>query len=161
MAAKLTSPRALTLISFSAAALLASSIVAAQAQQASSESAQLPQVQVEAEGTVIEKTPVEGQPVATGQTRASGPMERVTMTRKISTADLDLSSPDGVKELHKRIEATARSECNEIRSLSGPLSTQAKGYESVNQNCVKDAVTAARKQADLMVAAAGGKKPRG
>jgi UrcA family protein len=161
MAAKLTSSRALTLISFSAAALLASSIVGAQTQGASSESAQLPQVQVEAEGTVIEKTPVEGQPAAVGQTRASGTMERVTMTRKISASDLDLSTPEGVKELHKRIETTARSECNEIRSLSGPLSTQARGYETVNENCVKDAVTAARKQADVMVAAAGGKKPHG
>ena len=160
MAAKLTSPRASTLISFSAAALLASSIVATQAQEASSASAQLPQVQVEAQGTVIEKTPVEEQPTAVGQGRYNQ-TERVTMTRKISTADLDLSTADGVKELHKRIETTARSECNEIRSLSGPLSTQAKGYEQVNQDCVKDAVTAARKQADTMVAAAEGKKPRG
>jgi len=161
MAANVTVSWASMVLSIGAAALVASPIVVAQTQAGTPEGAQLPPVQVEARGTVVEKTPLEGQAPPVGPAGAAGPMERVTMTRKIDTTDLDLSTPQGVRALHERIEATARSECNEIRSLSGPLATQAKGYEHVNDNCVKNAVTAARRQAEAVVASAEAKKHRG
>lgn len=161
MAANVTGSWASAVMSIGAAALLASPIVGAQTQTDASGESQLPPVQVEAQGTVIEKTPIEEQGPSNGQKRSGGAMERVTMTRKVSLADLDLTTPEGVKQLHSRIEAVARSECNEIRTLSGPLTTQAAGYEHVNDNCVKDAVSAARRQADTMVASAEAKKRRG
>ncbi len=161
MAANVTGSWASALMSIGAAALLASPMAVAQTPMSASEGTQLPPVQVEAEGTVIEKTPIEPQGPGNAQTRSAGPAERVTMTRKVSFADLDLTTADGVKAFHQRIEATARSECNEIRSLSGPLTTQVPGYEHVNDNCVKDAVSAARKQAETMIASAEAKKHRG
>ena len=161
MAANVMGSWASMVLSIGAATLMTSPMVLAQPQGGPSEGAQLPPVEVEAQGTVIDKTPLEGQAPPVGQAGAAGPMERVTMTRKINTADLDLSTPQGVRALHERIEVAARSECNEIRSISGPLATQAKGYEHVNDNCVKDAVSAARKQAEMVVASAEAKKRRG
>jgi UrcA family protein len=162
MAANVTGSWASMVLSIGAAALMASPIVVAQTQASATEGAQLPPVEVEAEGRVVERTPIEGQPAGTtSQARSGGQMERVTVTRSVSLSDLDLSTPEGVKELHNRIEATARNECNQIKSLAGPLTTQAKGYEHVNDNCVKDAVSAARKQVDPMVASAEAKKHRG
>jgi UrcA family protein len=161
MAANVTGSWASTLMSIGAAALLASPMVVAQTQQAAPEGAQLPDVEVEARGTVVERTPVERQGPTNAQERSGGEFERVTMDRRVSVADLDLTTPQGVKDLHARIEATARSQCNEIRSLSGPLTTQAKGYEHLNDNCVKNAVASARKQADTMVASAESKKHHG
>ncbi len=161
MAANVTGSWASTLMSIGAAALLASPMVVAQTQQAAPEGAQLPDVEVEARGTVVERTPVERQGPTNAQERSGGEFERVTMDRRVSAADLDLTTPQGVKDLHARIEATARSQCNEIRSLSGPLTTQAKGYEHLNDNCVKNAVASARKQADTMVASAESKKHHG
>jgi UrcA family protein len=161
MAANVTGSWASMVLSIGAATLMASPIVVAQTQAGATEQAQLPPVEVEAEGRVVERTPIEGQPAGTSQSRSGGQMERVTVTRRVSFSDLDLSTPEGVKEAHNRIEATARNECNQIKSLSGPLTTQAKGYEHVNDNCVKDAVSAARKQVDPMVASAEAKKHRG
>jgi UrcA family protein len=161
MAANVTGSWASTLMSIGAAAVLASPIVVAQTQQAASESTQLPDVEVEAQGTVVERTPVERQGPTNAQERSGGEFEKVTMDRRISVADLDLTTPDGVKELHSRIEASARAQCNEIRTLSHPLTTQAAQYAHLNDNCVKDAVAGARKQADTMVASAEAKKHRG
>ena len=161
MAANVTGSWASMVLSIGAAALMASPIVVAQTQAGAAEEAQLPQVEVEAEGRVVERTPIEGQPAGTSQSRSGGQMERVTTTRRVSFSDLDLTTPDGVKAAHERIEATARSECNEIRSLAGPLTNQAKGYEHVNDNCVKDSVSHARKQVETLVASAEAKKHRG
>lgn len=161
MAANVTGSWASTVLSIGAAALLACPIVVAQTQQAATEGAQLPAVEVEAQGTVVERTPVERQGPTNAQERSGGEFERVTMDRKISVADLDLTTPDGVKEMHARIEAAARNQCNEIRNLSHPLTTQAQSYEHLNDNCVKNAVAAARKQADTMVASAAAKKHHG
>lgn len=161
MAANVTGSWASTLMSIGAAALLASPMVIAQTQAAAPEGPQLPNVEVEARGTVVERTPVERQGPTSAQQRSGGEFEKVTLDRRISVADLDLSTPEGVKDLHARIDAAARAQCNEIRTLSHPLTTQAQGYEHLNDNCVKDAVASARKQADTMVAAAESKKHRG
>jgi UrcA family protein len=149
------------LMSIGAAALLVSPIVVAQTQQAAPETTQLPDVEVEAQGTVVERTPMPRQGPTNAQQRSGGEFEKVTMTRSVNVADLDLSTPEGAKELNERIEAAARSQCNEIRTLSHPLTTQKTGYEHLNDDCVKDTVANARKQADVMVAAAEEKKHRG
>lgn len=161
MAANVTDSWASMLMSIGVAALLASSIGVAQTQPAAPEGARLPEVDVEAQGTVVERTPVERQGPASAQERASGEFEKVRLDRRISVADLDLSTPQGVQDLHARIDTAARSQCNEIRTLSHPLTTQAQGYEHLNDNCVKNAVASARKQADTMIAAAESKKHRG
>jgi UrcA family protein len=161
MAANVMGSWASTLMSIGAAALLASPIVVAQTQQAAPEGAHIPEVDVEAQGTVVERTPVERQGPTNAQERSGGEFEKVRLDRRINLADLDLATPEGVKDLHARIEASARAQCNEIRTLSHPLTTQASQYAHLNDNCVKDAVAGARKQADTMVAAAEGKKHRG
>lgn len=75
------------------------------------------------------------------------PTEEVTVTRRISYADLDLNTHAGTLALKRRVEEAARLACKQLDELY-PLEQPAA------PSCVKDALTAANSQVDAAIAAA-------
>jgi UrcA family protein len=81
--------------------------------------------------------------------RASGraaPKERVTLTRHVNYADLDVSTHSGAIELKKRIDATAKATCDELHSLF-PFQT---GSDSA-RSCANKAAKASMVQAQAAI----------
>lgn len=75
------------------------------------------------------------------------PIEEMSLTRKVSYSDLDLTTHLGATELEKRVNDTAKALCQKLDQLS-PLS-KAQG-----PSCVKQAADAAMVQAHAAIAAA-------
>ncbi len=79
------------------------------------------------------------------------PTEQVTLTHRVSYADLDLKTQIGAAELQKRVKETARAACKQLDELY-PL-------EGKNERqCTKDAIAQASPQVEQAIAAAGGKR---
>jgi UrcA family protein len=70
----------------------------------------------------------------------------VSLTRRVSYADLNLATNADVVELEERIEATARLACGQLAEMF-PLS------DPNTPDCVREAVAGAKAQADEAVAA--------
>jgi UrcA family protein len=79
---------------------------------------------------------------------ASGvPMEKVTLTHRVSYADLDLATEAGAAALRKRVQETARTACKQLDELY-PL-------EAKNRwECTKAATADASAQVESAIAAA-------
>lgn len=84
--------------------------------------------------------------VIVGQTSSGTPIKEITIRSRVSYADLDLRTDDGVKTLEKRIRDTAKSTCNEIR-----VDLPAQG--SSVEKCIRDAIDGAMAQANEAIAA--------
>lgn len=81
-------------------------------------------------------------------TSSSGiPTEEVTVTHRVSYADLDLTKQIGAAELQKRVKETARAACKQLDELY-PL--EAKNV----QECTKITVAKASPQVENAIAAA-------
>jgi UrcA family protein len=86
---------------------------------------------------------------------AGSPIEVVSLSRVVSFADLDLSSPAGAATLRQRIRDTADKACAQLES-----EYPSNIYVPVpaNQNCVRRATDTAMSLADQIIAAAGAPK---
>ena len=87
------------------------------------------------------------------QTRYGVPVREITIVSRVSYADLDLKSQQGVAELEKRIREAATSSCKEI-DVKFPV----EGYGEAD--CIKHAVDGAMSQANKIIAAKGGAAPK-
>jgi UrcA family protein len=73
-------------------------------------------------------------------------IEEISLSRRVSYADLDLTLHTDVMELEKRIDDTAKEACGQLAELFPG--------DPATQDCVRDAVASARAQKDAAVAAA-------
>jgi UrcA family protein len=87
------------------------------------------------------------------QTPYGVPVQDITIRSRVSYADLDLKTENGVNELAKRIRETARSTCKEM-DVKFPV--EGHGEEA----CVKGAIDGAMAQAKKIVAEKGGPAPK-
>lgn len=68
----------------------------------------------------------------------------VTLAGSVSVADLDLSTPEGTRVAHQRLEAMARRLCSELAGRQGGL------YQPRYAACVHDTLAGALAQANLI-----------
>jgi UrcA family protein len=87
------------------------------------------------------------------QTRYGVPVREITIASSVSYADLDLATPQGAKELEKRIRETATSSCKEM-DVKFPV----EGYGQ--DECIKNAVDGAMSQVNKIISAKGGAAPK-
>jgi len=83
-----------------------------------------------------------------GRSYTGVPIELVTLTRRVSYADLDLTTHAGATELEKRVSDTAKDACKQLDTLY-PLTAADTG-----PSCVKKATDDAMTQAHAAIAAA-------
>jgi UrcA family protein len=81
------------------------------------------------------------------ESATGAPVELVSLTRRVSYSDLDLTQHADVLELDRRIEAVAREACEQLAGVF-PLS------DPKTPDCVAEAVSGAKAQAERAVAAA-------
>ena len=93
----------------------------------------LPQITVAASQQVHEKQ--------VGTSYTGIPIEEVTLSRHVGYQDLKINTPAGAAELDKRIDATAREACHQLKTLY-PLDMG----DTDNRRCVSDAVQGAMQQ---------------
>jgi UrcA family protein len=91
--------------------------------------------------------------VSTKHMHKGMPEEVVSITHKVSYADLNLASPAGAAELEKRINDSAKAICARLDKLE-PQS------KSEDANCIKSATETAMLQAHAAIAAAGKPLPK-
>jgi UrcA family protein len=89
--------------------------------------------------------------VTAGQSYTGTPIEVISLARRVSYADLDISSASGAAELQKRVNDTAQAACKELDKLY-PLT------DKDSPACTKKAADAGLAQARAAIAAAP-KKP--
>ncbi len=82
-----------------------------------------------------------------GHSTIGAPMERVTLTHRVSYADLDLSSHAGALALEERVKEVARLACEQLDKLY-PLE------EKNAPECIADAIAQASGQVQEAIAAA-------
>lgn len=81
-----------------------------------------------------------------GRSTIGAPIEEATITRRVSYADLDLTTRTGAAELRRRVRDTARIACQQLDAL----------YPAEDQNapeCISTAVAAATPQVKSAIAA--------
>ncbi len=76
-----------------------------------------------------------------GHTAIGAPIEEVTLTHRVSYADLDLATHSGAMELKQRVKDTARLACEQLDKLY-PLE------EKEAPSCIRQAVERASSQVD-------------
>ena len=108
----------------------------------------LPQVTVHGNRTLTVER------IGTSRTMKGAPIERSTLTRSVSYADLDLGTYEGRSAFRQRIAAATVASCNELKVLAPLQTSEAPGAETVNQNCERDAAEGAQPQVDAAIAAA-------
>lgn len=99
----------------------------------------LPVVTIEADGLPTT--------IAIGHSAVGAPLEQVSLMRRVSYADLDLSTRAGEAELRNRVKRNARAACRQLDQL----------YPAEIKNapqCIKKAIAEASRQVDAAVAAA-------
>jgi UrcA family protein len=84
-----------------------------------------------------------------GMSSSGVPTEEVTVTRRVSYADLDLKTYSGAQALKQRVKEAAKLACKQIDKLY-PLE------QSDTPNCIKESVVEADRQVDEAIAAAQG-----
>jgi UrcA family protein len=121
---------------------IASHPVFAQQVSATPESAE--EVSVVAPGMVQRKI--------VGRSTIGAPIETISLSRRVSYGDLDLTKQSDVEKLGKRIRNTARLACEQLDNLypDGSL------YQTIpsDQNCVNTATRKAIEEANLVIAGA-------
>ena len=91
-----------------------------------------------------------------GRSMIGAPIEVISLSRKVSYADLDLTTPEGWAELRKRISDTARAACKQLDTMY-PDSDLFQATPS-DQNCAKTATKDAMDLTDQIIAASTSKK---
>jgi UrcA family protein len=81
------------------------------------------------------------------------PISQVSVTRKILVSGLDLSKPEVVAELTKRINETAKEACDQLNILYPPSIYPTEGPE---KNCVEEAAKGGMAQANTLISRAKG-----
>lgn len=84
-----------------------------------------------------------------GRTANGADVERITLTRRVSYSDLDLSRHADVLELENRVNTMAVTACGQLEELF-PLSTD----ERDNAECIRHAKASAMAQVESAAAAA-------
>ncbi len=82
-----------------------------------------------------------------GRSTIGAPIEELTLSRKVSFSDLDLTSSAGASELEKRVNETAKDLCAELDKLR-PLEP------ATGRDCVKKTSEPALAQAHAAITAA-------
>jgi len=82
-----------------------------------------------------------------GRTASGSKVELISLTRRVSYADLNLATHADVMELEERIDATAKLACDQLAEMF-PLS------DPNTPDCVSEAVAGAKARVDEAVAAA-------
>lgn len=82
-----------------------------------------------------------------GRSSLGTPMERVTVTHRVSYSDLDLTTEAGAAKLKKRVRDTARMACKQLDDL---YPTEAKN----EQECTRTAIAQASSQVQSAISAA-------
>jgi UrcA family protein len=82
-----------------------------------------------------------------GRSTIGAPIERVTLTRGVSYADLDLRTYAGAMELKRRVHEAAREACTKLDDLYPFEEREAPA-------CISEAVAAASRQVDSAIARA-------
>ena len=89
-----------------------------------------------------------------GRSSVGAPINQVSLSYKVSYADLDLKTADGTKKLDERVKTAADAACKEL-DRAFPLSTPDSGA------CAKSAVAGAKMKVKEVVAAAATKPAAG
>ena len=97
--------------------------------------------------------------VKRGHSRTGVQTEAVELSKNVSFADLDLTTPSGAAELRNRIHDTADSICKLLRDVGPP--TSEANERQVRQACVEGAARTAMGQMRRMMASAEEAKRRG
>jgi UrcA family protein len=85
--------------------------------------------------------------IVVGHSAIGAPVEQITVTRRVSYADLDLASKSGADALEKRVNETAKSSCEDL-DKHYPLETSTAG------DCTNAAIKLAMVQVREAVSAA-------
>lgn len=99
------------------------------------------EVTVQAHATITHKD--------VGRSYIGAPIEQITLTRRISYRDLNLSTPAGQRQLKERIDYVAHEACRQLSNLY-PLAL----WTSSNAACVTTATNEALAQVPAAVASA-------
>ena len=103
-------------------------------------------------GQAMEVVTVEAvREIIVGKSPIGAPIKELSIRSRVSYADLDLTTADGVKALEKRVRDTAVSTCKEIK-----IDVPAEG--STVDKCIKEAVDGAAPQ--IAAAAEAAKKAK-
>lgn len=86
-----------------------------------------------------------------GTTPGRGPIEDISLVRKINVAGLDLRNSDVAAEVAKKIRDTAKESCDQMNVLYPDTTYPAVGEE---KNCVDEAVQDALAQLKALIAGA-------
>lgn len=102
--------------------------------------AETPMQTVVVEAAVMTKTVI-------GHSDLGAPMEQVTLTHRVSYADLDLATHSGALALEQRVKETARIACEQLDKLY-PLE------EKQAPECIREAIEKSSGQVQAAIAAA-------
>jgi UrcA family protein len=99
-------------------------------------------------GQAMEVVTVEAvREIIVGKSAIGAPIKELSIRSRVSYADLDLSTPDGVAKLEQRVKDTAISTCKELK-------VQIPAEGSTEEKCIKEAIDGATPQIQAAVAAA-------
>ena len=99
---------------------------------------------------VVAQKPV----VKAGKTASGREVETVQLTRRVSYADLDLSTRVGSDELRKRIEEASKAVCKDLLDMYPGSTADGVGELGREGSCVKKAMDGGMKEAKAHMAAA-------
>jgi UrcA family protein len=88
-----------------------------------------------------------------GRTSSGVPIEQITLTRKVSFADLNLKTQAGAAELEKRVKDTAKSACDELDTLY-PLTKSVAETATCVKKSTDDAMVMVRRAIAVAAVAA-------
>jgi UrcA family protein len=99
-------------------------------------------------GQAMEVVTVEAvREIVVGKSPIGAPIKELSIRSRVSYADLDLTTADGVAALEKRVKDTAVSTCKELK-----VDVPAEG--STEEKCIKEAIEGAAPQIAAAVEAA-------
>jgi UrcA family protein len=84
--------------------------------------------------------------------KRSGDGELITLTARVDTAGLDLSTPRDADELRARVSNKAHDLCRRLENRDPDSDLPGRAYET--RKCVRDAIAGATKRVDELVASA-------
>jgi UrcA family protein len=99
-------------------------------------------------GQAMEVVTVEAvREIIVGKSPIGAPIKELSIRSRVSYADLDLTTADGVAALEKRVKETAVSTCKELK-------VQIPAEGSTEEKCVKEAMEGAAPQVAAAIEAA-------
>jgi UrcA family protein len=99
-------------------------------------------------GQAMEVVTVEAvREIIVGKSTIGAPIKELSIRSRVSYADLDLTTADGVAALEKRVKDTAVSTCKELK-------VQIPAEGSTEEKCIKEAIDGAAPQIQAAIEAA-------